>query len=265
MATLKQPRLGQTILSLRQEKKITQEELVEQCNVNVRTLQRIEAGEVTPRESTLRIILEALDYNFKQVEETAQIKGSLSMLNMAWIGGLIYFVTGVAEAFLDFYRFELDLPVYFSLLYTSTKIVILGAYVFFMLGFVEVGKLYDQSLIKITAYLMLGAMAIIEFYDIISLFPGMTEEEFFFVKGIESVAFGGIDIAFGIALFKLASKLGDLSKIAGLLEILAGVFFMTFVLALFGLFILIPATLLETILLYKVYDRLSKKTLSDQQ
>jgi len=47
---MKQPQLGQTILTLRQEKKITQEELVERCNLNVRTLQRIEAGEVTPRD-----------------------------------------------------------------------------------------------------------------------------------------------------------------------------------------------------------------------
>ena len=43
---MKQPQLGHKILELRKAKGLTQEELVEMCNLNVRTLQRIEAGEV---------------------------------------------------------------------------------------------------------------------------------------------------------------------------------------------------------------------------
>ncbi|MEP4091596.1 helix-turn-helix transcriptional regulator [Reichenbachiella sp.] len=264
MATLSQPKLGQTIISLRQEKKITQEELVERCNVSVRTLQRIEAGEVTPRESTLRIILDALEFDYQQMEKTSHIKGRLEKLKIAWICGIIYFITAFVEAGLDFYRFEVDLPAYFSLLYTTVKIVILGVYIFFMLGFAEVGKNFKHDLMKITAYFMLGAMIIIEIHDIISLFSAITEEEFFLIKGIESVAFGGINLAFGVALFKLGKELGDLSKIAGMLEMLAGLFFLTFVLAIFGVFVLIPATLLETILLYKVYDSFSNQIQNGQ-
>lgn len=61
---MKQPELGRKILDLRKAKGLTQDELVEKCNISVRTLQRIEAGEVTPRSYTVRIIFEALDYNF---------------------------------------------------------------------------------------------------------------------------------------------------------------------------------------------------------
>ncbi|MCS5489833.1 helix-turn-helix domain-containing protein [Algoriphagus limi] len=46
---MKQPELGKKISELRKAKGMTQEELVEKCNLNVRTIQRIEAGEVTPR------------------------------------------------------------------------------------------------------------------------------------------------------------------------------------------------------------------------
>ena len=46
---MKQPELGQIIHDLRKQKGLTQEELVEKCNISVRTIQRIEAGEVTPR------------------------------------------------------------------------------------------------------------------------------------------------------------------------------------------------------------------------
>lgn len=41
--------LGKIITDLRKEKGLTQEELVEKCNISVRTIQRIEAGEVIQR------------------------------------------------------------------------------------------------------------------------------------------------------------------------------------------------------------------------
>ena len=63
---MKQPELGKKISELRKVKGLTQEELVEKCNLSVRTLQRIEAGEVEPRIYTVRILMEALDYNYEE-------------------------------------------------------------------------------------------------------------------------------------------------------------------------------------------------------
>ena len=68
---MKQPEPGKKIAELRKAKNLTQEELVEQCNLNVRTLQRIESGEVTPRAYTLRVIFKALGYNPEDVLETS--------------------------------------------------------------------------------------------------------------------------------------------------------------------------------------------------
>lgn len=59
---MKQPELGRKIADLRKAKGYTQEELVEKCNLSVRTLQRIESGEVVPRSHTIRVIFAALDY-----------------------------------------------------------------------------------------------------------------------------------------------------------------------------------------------------------
>jgi transcriptional regulator with XRE-family HTH domain len=59
-----QPELGKKIADLRKAKGLTQEELVEKCNLNVRTLQRIESGEVMPRTYTIRLIFEALEVPF---------------------------------------------------------------------------------------------------------------------------------------------------------------------------------------------------------
>jgi transcriptional regulator with XRE-family HTH domain len=60
---MKQPELGKKISELRKAKGLTQEELVEKCNISVRTIQRIETGEVTPRSYTVKTILAALDYD----------------------------------------------------------------------------------------------------------------------------------------------------------------------------------------------------------
>jgi transcriptional regulator with XRE-family HTH domain len=54
---IQQPELGKKILDLRKAKGLTQQELIEKCNINVRTLQRIESGKATPRTYTLRLIL----------------------------------------------------------------------------------------------------------------------------------------------------------------------------------------------------------------
>jgi transcriptional regulator with XRE-family HTH domain len=58
---MKQPDLGKKIAELRKARGLTQEELVEKCNLSVRTLQRIESGEVTPRSHTIKVIFAALD------------------------------------------------------------------------------------------------------------------------------------------------------------------------------------------------------------
>jgi transcriptional regulator with XRE-family HTH domain len=60
---MNQPDLGKRIAELRKAKGFTQEELVEKCNINVRTLQRIESGKITPRSYTIKIIFTALDCN----------------------------------------------------------------------------------------------------------------------------------------------------------------------------------------------------------
>lgn len=55
--------VGQKIAELRNQKGLTQEELAVKCNINVRSIQRIEKGEVQPRKYTLKILSEALGYD----------------------------------------------------------------------------------------------------------------------------------------------------------------------------------------------------------
>jgi transcriptional regulator with XRE-family HTH domain len=59
---MKQPALGKKILELRLSRGLTQGELAEKCNLSLRTIQRIETSEVSPRSHTIRIIFSNLDY-----------------------------------------------------------------------------------------------------------------------------------------------------------------------------------------------------------
>ena len=59
---MNQHEIGNKILELRKAKGLTQEELAIRCGVNVRTVQRIESGTVSPRVATLKLIAAELDY-----------------------------------------------------------------------------------------------------------------------------------------------------------------------------------------------------------
>jgi len=106
---MKQPELGKKIADLRKAQGLTQEELVDRCNLSVRTLQRIESGEVIPRSHTIRVIFAALDYKvydssnigltlfFKQVRELFNLKTNtvkkLSILTLAFAATVFILLT----------------------------------------------------------------------------------------------------------------------------------------------------------------------------
>jgi uncharacterized Tic20 family protein/DNA-binding Xre family transcriptional regulator len=69
---MNQPELGLKVAELRSQKKLTQEQLAEKCEVSPRTIQRIEGGEVDPRAYTLHCLSEALDFDFGADEASSE-------------------------------------------------------------------------------------------------------------------------------------------------------------------------------------------------
>lgn len=61
--------LGYKIQELRKEKGMTQEDLAEKTGLSVRTIQRIESGEVDPRNYTLHVIAEALEIEITELKK----------------------------------------------------------------------------------------------------------------------------------------------------------------------------------------------------
>lgn len=61
---MNQTEFGNKLAGIRKAKGLTQSELAEKCDVSYRTIQRIEAGKVTPRGFTIKTLSAALDFDF---------------------------------------------------------------------------------------------------------------------------------------------------------------------------------------------------------
>ncbi|PHR74064.1 MAG: hypothetical protein COA67_01480 [Lutibacter sp.] len=255
---MKQPELGKKISELRKSKGLTQEELVDKCNINVRTIQRIEAGDVTPRRYTINAILEALDYNFESIELIESTKHRQLFLKLAWIFGIVFFIIGFFEFAADYNRFYTNEILFSKPVYIVIKLTVLISYLIFIYGFVIISDLFKNSILKITSYI-LGFMLILAIgYDISSLFYKLISPEI--ILPLEAISFGFIQIIFGISLIKLQKSIGNISLVAGITEIITGILLVTVIFAIAGLIVYIPAIIFEVIILYKAFE-LTKKSI----
>jgi transcriptional regulator with XRE-family HTH domain len=143
---MKQPELGQKVIELRKKKGLTQEELVEKCNLNVRTLQRIESGEVNPRDYTIKSIFKALDYDgsnssnnenriiiyltdkiktfYNQIQNPESMKNSKGFFYNFFLSlGIVWFFCALSILILklNFQAKEIVLTVIFPLAYAILK------------------------------------------------------------------------------------------------------------------------------------------------
>lgn len=119
---MNQPDLGKKIAELRKAKGLTQEELVEKCNLNVRTLQRIESGEVTPRSYTIKAIFTALDYNVNDsIEMTSGKFKQTGLIVSDWLEQLYRYV-------FDLFNLKTNTMKKISILSITLIVVLLGLF-----------------------------------------------------------------------------------------------------------------------------------------
>jgi transcriptional regulator with XRE-family HTH domain len=277
---MKQPELGKKIVELRKERGLTQEELVDRCNISVRTLQRIETGEVTPRVYTIKTILAALDYDLNKISDNeSDFFGKTKLffkdlflidinqdkpadylvrqLNIAWIFGLVYFIAGFAEAPAEYFRMEEDRMIFSYTFYVIMKVTVLISFFLFQRGFILVGLIYKNYLLKIASYILIFCMVLFIGYDIVSVFNEDVEREF--ILAGEAMTFGGACIIFGFSLTRLGSAVGTIANFAGVFEIVAGCFYITVILFFVGDILMIPAQLFEIAILYKTGELIKSK------
>lgn len=268
---MQQPELGKQLTALRKERNLTQEELVEKSHVSVRTIQRIEAGEVMPRVSTIRILLNALGENYEsflikqnQVMETKSNNSAMANRNkllVAVLAGALYLVAEIFSSMLDILWMEegRDWGFRLNLIYITIITVSVISFIFFARGFIILSNIFENKLLKIAAYMLIAGIAGNSVLDISTL-SAKDFDSIWIPYAIAAVLLGAISIVFGVALMQLQDGMGELSRIAGILEIVAGCMLVTVVLFFLSYLLLIPITVLEIIVLYRGYEYLSKPT-----
>ncbi|MEQ8470050.1 MAG: helix-turn-helix transcriptional regulator [Marinoscillum sp.] len=278
---IQQPKLGELLVQLRKKKGWTQEELVETCNVSVRTIQRIESGEVTPRTSTIKLLLAALDYDpkewkgFTEKEESDRspfkLFKNMLALNLpenqlkksfqdAWIAGIIYLLFYILDTAMEFILSE-NRQFLNQAIYISVKVATMGTLLLFMRGFISLATLLENQLLKIASYLSLSISFLWHSSDIalMLLYPNLHEMEGVLAAGF--ILFSGATaIFYGIGLRRLQDAVGKSAKYAGTVEVIMGICLMTIILSPVALVIVAPALILEIMILAKA-DDLAKKDL----
>ena len=243
---MEQPLLGQKILQLRNELGFTQEELVEKCNISVRTLQRIEAGDVTPRRYTIRALLDAmnrdmddlrpaerLEEKVKQavgytLDKSQDVTSVLSKLQIAWIAGIVSMVAFIFQA-IDDSNYVIYGDLFFSKwIYTLVGNVSIIAFALHMRGFAIIGNLFKNNLLRVSALLLIGAHILITAYAVADVHLDFLPDEVYLI--LFCVLYGATYLVFGIGLLK-DKVLGSLTKATGIIQIVLGAMFLTFIMA----------------------------------
>ncbi len=238
---MKQPELGKKISEMRKAKGLTQEELVEMCNLNVRTIQRIEAGEVTPRSYTIKALFEALDYQWEEVKNSfAEVETKVPpYLYLAFAAGLVYFFMAFFEVGME-YEWLQNGPILDASSFVGVKIGTFVMYGIFLLGLIKLETFLPNPILKIALWTMLGANVIWYSVDCFALLSGQLAIEDYYLVKLSSF---GLCYAFlGIGYLAYKKLWSNIPQIVGALGIVAGVLIFSGIGVLFGL---IPLTLFE--------------------
>ncbi len=262
---IQQPELGKRILALRKAADITQEELKDKCHVSVRTIQRIESGTVTPRLSTIRILIAALGENPGdwQPPETPKIDKIIKRIFLvgaqedelrktfqpAWICGIVYLLLFLISVGIN--ALPEDLALRTPLTLVSVYVFMIATFAGFMRGYIALSRLFEIHLLKFSSYLHVIFVAL-------ALIADMLEVSFESLEGFSGVfsffsliLIGTTSIIFGLGLIRLQDGMGRLARVSGRLEVAFGISYLSIVLSFLGLILLGPVLVLEIVLLAK--------------
>jgi transcriptional regulator with XRE-family HTH domain len=247
---MEQPTLGIKITELRNAKDITQKELAERCKVDIRTIQRIEAGEVSPRAYTLKLLSEVLACNFNEqslpVFAHTEIRGT--GLKMAFIAGLMFAFNLVTVFYLG-----ISVRSYgsFKLMFTLFCIQTISSFVFF--GFYIKAKRSNNKWVAVSS---LTSMALVLAMAILFLLNARESKFIVMMLLLISEAFFGLGVI--IEGRKKENGLKPLYYVAGVLFVIqTGLCIRTYTaIAGFGLHLFCDVLLIA--ILYLEYQKVGK-------
>lgn len=264
--TMEQPELGKKIQELRKSRGLTQEELVEKCNINVRTIQRIEAGEVSPRSFTIKTILEVLGVDsetFFRASEDGNVKFSkedTTIVNTSWIAGIFTIIFSIIGTILEIStisKYEtLGGSLYLTLSWTIPFLISLF---FFLRGYHKIGKLFDiNSLVSGTYVYFLTEILITGITLVLTVVSYRNNKLEMVFIAITVILFGIAEVILGIGVLQSKKVLGNFAYVIGIAKVVNGVLLISFFLAPIAIFSVQLVAIMEVVLLQSAMQRLRR-------
>ncbi len=254
---MKQPELGIKINEIRNQRSITQKELSESCNIDIRTIQRIESGDVTPRMSTLKLIANVLScdmsfFNGDNQENSDYI--SHKVLLALFVLGITYFISWVLfSPIIPKNNFLLSINLFIGIIYTVTGVL-------FYFGFYNLGSFHKNIILKISSIIIMICIPLFLVTLLISSKYSFAEH----INKLTILLMGINSIIFGISLLKIKNQLMNWYKITGVLQILIAPFFIIplSITSIIGFWLSIPFILLLLSIVYLEYKEAKNQNLS---
>ncbi|MEN8815624.1 MAG: helix-turn-helix domain-containing protein [Nonlabens sp.] len=277
---MNQPELGNYIAALRKEQGLTQEELVEKCNINVRTIQRIENGDVTPRSYTVKNILEALGKSFDEVfqgttsTDSTQVRKDTESVShtynsnkllLSGVGGILLFISYQMMTINDVihsFTFNNILPYSVYSIFGFTSII---SALLLCQGIYHIGKVRENSLLKIAAVLAAilynsSTAFLLFFIDYETNFYRSTD----IILGIAVVVMTGIAyIMLGAGYLAQRKEETGTDKYMGFIALIAGAMTITIILAPIAILFMIVFDIFQIIYIIKYADKSKKSQLGN--
>lgn len=117
---MEQTEFGKKLTEIRNAKGLTQGELAKECKISMRTIQRIESGEVKPRAFTVRAISEILEIDFLDASNYTREDAKKNLhLNTKWYSSLLWHLK-------DFFDLKTNIMKKLSILSAIACVIILG-------------------------------------------------------------------------------------------------------------------------------------------
>ena len=246
---MKQPELGKRLNEIRLRKGITQKELSDLCSVDIRTIQRIESGEVEPRMSTLKILAAALENDELFINQNNSVEGNIQFR-------VVYLISLIAGVFyfFNFILYSVVVPNFTSIsggpvIFVLSMIHIITGVLLF-LGFVIVGKRHQNWLLLVASVLIIILIPVFVIVDSLARVTGVSI--FIYLIKATVVLIGITGILFGSGLIKSGISGKILFTVAGVIQIIENLMFIIPFLPVqyIGLWLAIPANFILLLILY---------------
>lgn len=186
-------------------------------------------------------------------------------LKYAAIAGILSIAMTMPLIILEVFKSSVMLNTSLIAIYILAYLLDLAFYAIFIWGFKVIGEKTQNTLLTISSYILIISSIALYGYIILTILIPSLNKFLILISVLYLLFYGVLSLLAGIAILKLKDRLGSIATATGILSIITGASFLTMVLSVIGLLTLMPAYVLEIILLFRAAKAFDGQKISSQK